>query len=87
MGGKMNKRYAPGMFHRLKMNRKRSSAHVDLDKVEPVAERGNKIGRNDPCPCGSERKFKKCCIGALTVQPRHATLRQARQDEPERNKS
>ncbi|MFT6747448.1 MAG: hypothetical protein ACJAZ2_001801 [Glaciecola sp.] len=20
-----------------------------------------KIGRNEPCPCGSERKFKKCC--------------------------
>lgn len=22
-----------------------------------------KIGRNTPCPCGSRRKFKKCCIG------------------------
>lgn len=22
---------------------------------------GSKIGRNDPCPCGSGRKFKKCC--------------------------
>ncbi len=21
-----------------------------------------KVGRNDPCPCGSGRKFKKCCI-------------------------
>ncbi|MDG1474802.1 MAG: SEC-C metal-binding domain-containing protein [Porticoccaceae bacterium] len=20
-----------------------------------------KIGRNDPCPCGNGRKFKKCC--------------------------
>lgn len=20
------------------------------------------IGRNDPCPCGSGRKFKKCCL-------------------------
>jgi len=20
-----------------------------------------KVGLNDPCPCGSERKFKKCC--------------------------
>jgi SEC-C motif-containing protein len=24
---------------------------------------GPKIGRNDPCPCGSGRKFKKCCGG------------------------
>jgi hypothetical protein len=22
------------------------------------------VGRNDPCPCGSGKKFKKCCIGA-----------------------
>ena len=22
---------------------------------------GNLVGRNDPCPCGSGRKFKKCC--------------------------
>lgn len=22
----------------------------------------SKIGRNDPCPCGSGKKFKKCCI-------------------------
>ena len=22
---------------------------------------GPKIGRNDPCPCGSGKKFKKCC--------------------------
>lgn len=20
-----------------------------------------KVGRNEPCPCGSQRKFKKCC--------------------------
>jgi uncharacterized protein len=25
-----------------------------------------KIGRNDPCPCGSGKKFKKCC-GAATI--------------------
>ena len=24
--------------------------------------KSHKIGRNDPCPCGSGRKFKKCCI-------------------------
>jgi SEC-C motif-containing protein len=24
---------------------------------------GKKIGRNDPCPCGSGRKYKKCCGG------------------------
>jgi SEC-C motif len=30
-----------------------------------------KVGRNDPCPCGSGKKFKKCCDGKLTeVRPR-----------------
>lgn len=24
-----------------------------------------KIGRNDPCPCGSGLKFKKCCLEKL----------------------
>jgi len=22
-----------------------------------------KIGRNEPCPCGSGKKYKKCCLG------------------------
>jgi len=26
---------------------------------------GTKLGRNDPCPCGSGRKYKKCCMGRL----------------------
>lgn len=25
------------------------------------ADAGDKVGRNDPCPCGSGKKFKKCC--------------------------
>jgi uncharacterized protein YecA (UPF0149 family) len=24
----------------------------------------NKVGRNEPCPCGSGKKFKKCCINS-----------------------
>jgi hypothetical protein len=29
-------------------------------------------GRNDPCPCGSGRKFKQCCAGAPQFPPFHA---------------
>jgi preprotein translocase subunit SecA len=29
-------------------------------KVETVQRAGPKVGRNDPCPCGSGRKYKKC---------------------------
>ncbi len=33
---------------------------ADIEPPEPiVAER--KVGRNEPCPCGSGRKYKKCC--------------------------
>lgn len=31
----------------------------------PVTREAPKIGRNDPCPCGSGKKFKKCC-GAVS---------------------
>jgi uncharacterized protein YecA (UPF0149 family) len=26
-----------------------------------VQRKGDKVGRNDPCPCGSGKKYKKCC--------------------------
>jgi len=35
-------------------------------KPEPVRHEGPKVGRNDPCPCGSGKKYKKCC-GAVAV--------------------
>ncbi|GEM_PF-394254 len=28
---------------------------------QPFARQGPKVGRNDPCPCGSGKKYKKCC--------------------------
>jgi uncharacterized protein YecA (UPF0149 family) len=32
----------------------------DLEN-KPEIDLSQKIGRNDPCPCGSGKKFKKCC--------------------------
>ncbi len=31
-------------------------------KPEPIRHRGPKVGRNDPCPCGSGKKYKACCM-------------------------
>jgi preprotein translocase subunit SecA len=31
------------------------------DTANKTVRKGNKIGRNDPCPCGSGKKYKKCC--------------------------
>ena len=33
----------------------------ELKKREPYVKTEPKIGRNDPCPCGSGKKYKKCC--------------------------
>ncbi len=35
----------------------------DLSPPIPIVEQSPKIGRNAPCPCGSGRKYKKCCGG------------------------
>lgn len=33
----------------------------DGDEVSTPIQHGEKIGRNDPCPCGSGKKYKQCC--------------------------
>jgi preprotein translocase subunit SecA len=30
-------------------------------EVQTITREHEKIGRNDPCPCGSGKKYKKCC--------------------------
>ena len=34
-----------------------------IEEITAPAERGAKIGRNDPCLCGSGQKYKRCCLG------------------------
>jgi len=33
-----------------------------INKVEQYFRDKPKIGRNTPCPCGSDKKYKKCCM-------------------------
>ena len=35
---------------------------------EPSASAGPRISRNAPCPCGSGRKYKKCCEAASALR-------------------
>jgi hypothetical protein len=37
----------------------------EVDEIDnmPIIQKGAKVGRNDPCPCGSGKKYKKCCLG------------------------
>jgi hypothetical protein len=38
-----------------------SAHHAPVKKDPPFVHRATKVGRNDPCPCGSGKKFKQCC--------------------------
>ena len=42
---------------------KEGEGHHDHPKVQTVVRTGAKIGRNDPCHCGSGKKYKKCHEG------------------------
>ena len=35
---------------------------MDYQNRKPSVREYKKIGRNDPCPCGSGKKYKKCCL-------------------------
>jgi methionyl aminopeptidase len=39
-----------------------------------MKNRMDKVGRNDPCPCGSGKKYKKCCLGKEPTETRNAGL-------------
>ncbi len=38
-----------------------SHGDEEAPKPKPVRRKNKKIGRNEPCPCGSGKKYKKCC--------------------------
>jgi hypothetical protein len=40
------------------------------DVVGPIDHGHPKVGRNDPCPCGSGKKFKKCCMNRQKNPPK-----------------
>ncbi len=35
---------------------------IDYPRPETYQRMEPKVGRNKPCPCGSDKKFKKCCL-------------------------
>ena len=49
---------APGAAGRRRIGEAAEAAH---STAVGTAARGDKVGRNDPCPCGSGTKYKRCC--------------------------
>jgi preprotein translocase subunit SecA len=37
-----------------------ADAEAEAPKAQPFVRQGQKVGRNDPCPCGSGKKYKQC---------------------------
>ena len=55
---------------------------VKLDRETTFNQKPKKMGRNDPCPCGSGKKYKKCCIhlqqkstGILSLEDKYDLLK------------
>ena len=67
-GSRYEEMYGNSKFNR---NERRRSMQEKWDQMidsiaeveDPYVREKEKVGRNDPCPCGSGKKFKKCCMG------------------------
>jgi len=46
-----------------------SAAMLQMRTQPTVRNPFKGVGRNHPCPCGSGRKFKKCCLNRPSVEP------------------
>jgi len=68
----MHDRLTEGTIARLEEKRRRAEAMRKMvasgaggaqpQKQTTVRRENRKVGRNDPCPCGSGKKYKKCCL-------------------------
>ena len=45
----------------------RAAAAYDQPPQTPAFNPYKHVGRNDPCPCGSGKKFKKCCLPRVSA--------------------
>ena len=53
--------HGPGFREAVRSGSAHGGGIADTGTIATVRSRAGKTGRNDPCPCGSGRKFKKCC--------------------------
>ncbi len=42
---------------------------AEAQRSAPSRDSADRVGRNDPCPCGSGRKYKNCCMRSASQQP------------------
>ena len=54
--------------YRLDHQRLRRRAEANRARSQRLENPFKALGRNDPCPCGSGKKFKKCCLATVRVR-------------------
>ena len=61
--GKMERKFQCGHYYEMYPNRRQEEEQVQWDSQEngTFVRQNRKIGRNEPCPCGSGKKYKNCC--------------------------
>ncbi len=60
VGARANWLYELPQWEEILSEEKRKDLYKD-QKASGTVRNEEKVGRNDPCPCGSGKKFKKCC--------------------------
>jgi hypothetical protein len=58
--------YSDAFFAEEKLRKARMALGI-AQEPQTTKQLPTKIGRNDPCPCGSGKKFKKCCLHSQAV--------------------
>ena len=60
---KMEREHVKGLMHEFGILTKDTMQQKSsLKSLQHIADKGKKIGRNAPCYCGSNKKYKKCCL-------------------------
>jgi uncharacterized protein len=57
---------AAGLLGAYRYFRSHDQAHADIAFAPEPRRNAANVGRNAPCPCGSGKKYKKCC-GSATI--------------------
>ncbi len=63
LGGALNTQLQPEELQALR--KIQDDTEEDFEEPPPIPRpvvNESKVGRNDPCPCGSGKKYKKCCL-------------------------
>lgn len=71
-------RHDAGRFLRRREAQMKDVGATLWQRVSKPATAASKIGRNAPCPCGSGRKYKKCCLGKSDVPADASSLPRSR---------